>query len=137
METVKLTSLETSIELSKLNLPIKNKFHYLAYLNEVGKDFDSKSGLPTIPAYTEEELWAYVPKQLHVPYLNSKEQTQTWELKYTLVPGEGDSITHYLFYSKNLYSPIYEVKGNTKLEALLNLILAISKEYDSEGKYKL
>lgn len=137
METVKLTSLETSIWFSKLNLPIKNKFHYLAYLNEVGKDFDSKSGLPTIPAYTEEELWAYVPKQLHVPFLGSKVQTRVWELGMSSVPGDGDSITYYLYYTKHLYSPIYDVKGNTKLEALVNLILAISKEYDSEGKYKL
>ena len=137
METVKLTSLETSIELSKLNLPIKNKFHYLAYLNEVGKDFDSKSGLPTIPAYTEEELWAYVPKQLHVPFLGSKVQTRVWELEKALVVGVDDNVTHYLFYRKLLYSPIYEVKGNTMLEALVKLIRVISKEYDSEGKYKL
>ena len=133
----KVFSLENSIKLMELKLPIKNKYNFLVYLQAVGDSFDNKTGLPTIPAYTEDELWAYIPKQLYVPYLNSKEQTQTWELKYTLVHGDDDNNTHYLFYSKNLYSPIYEVKGNTRLEALVNLILVISKEYDSEGKYKL
>ena len=96
MEKV-VSSLENSIKLMELKLPIKNKYNFLVYLQAVGASFDNKSGLPTIPAYTEDELWDYIPKQLYVPYLNSKEQTQTWELKYTLVHGDGDNNTHYLF----------------------------------------
>lgn len=132
----KVVSLEHGIQLSNLNLPIKNEYHYLVYLQEGGTYFDRKQGMPSVPAYTEDELLEYIPKVLYVPYLNQKEQVVTWELKVRnfLV---GDTLKYNLFYSRPNYSPIFDVYGQTLIDALVNLILLISKEYDSEGKYKL
>ena len=137
-EINRVTTLEQSIALNEANLPIKNKYQYLNYLHKVDDEFVFKIGMPTIPAYTEDELLAYIPKVIHVPYLGSTTFTKPWDLRIKLVPGRTpDNDVHYVFYSSHGYSPIYEESGKTLLEALVKLVIRITKDYGSDGKYKL
>ena len=137
MEQLKITNLEDSRVLNSIwpDMPYTHK--YSIYLSPYQSD--NQDLIETIPAYTEDELLAFVPKQLMIPTLPFGKATAVWDLKkaFVVVGCNTEEGTYYYFYSRHLYSPVYEARCSSSLDALVGLIKNISKEYDSKGKYKL